>query len=860
MKRVFIIWLVLSSAAATAIVWRSEAVSRLVTAPHRGDSWLDGGDLWAALVAAGVVGMQDDRLILPPEDQALQEMAQARDGGRPWPPEDAAARQRLSLLEQLFDPRNRQGEAVIRAVRDYNHSRMLVAVRDDREGAAQAPIQVGERPSRWQAFDLRGRALEPAPASMPEVFAFLNGRQPAPAGMGDWLTLLAPALPLTERVRLSTTLAAGHAGHLTVQVAGRLDLATSRLPGKAQVTWRCRQRSCDAASAQGAALTMIDIPPGEQSLVLMLSPLAHDGEVVVPDMHLTCATPCQGLPHWTPRIRPGDPPPKAGEHIDSADGIPLWQDGRATAQALDLNMLPILGGDDAHDWTLAGRLAHRPDRSAPAHLRISVDTAAQRAAQQALEQMIASKFPDNRRDDDDYRDRRRAAMVVINALTGDIVAAAQYPRTPTNLSAWDYAAMASGDPARDLSVPLGWYTMPWFFPGSIAKIPLDLAVLKTAEHDPAMARAVAGCAPLSDGTLPCLGGISVHQKNILLPGQKCGPQGCGIYNFRSNSGIETLQKASGMPMRSAACAGGPIPVATSLGMAQAVAVSSNVAHVKYAWMLDGKPAVAYDRGARNRRHRVAAELPDLEGSALVDMNRQLGFFDRVDLAGPLADHLAPAGVRGTLRTDAAHSELLVLSLPEAKARRIEGGAVDILAQSSIGQHQQANALAYARAAAAVGTGFLPHPRLVLAFNNQTSPPQTTPLEITDLEPLRRGMKAVTEVPQGTASKAFGGPDSGNGVRLDPASVWLRKARCQVWGKTGSGTISKNPDLTTGWFMAFVGAGIAHPAPLAVACVVSPIHGGVTHDRSEPTRTGGATCAPAVADFLYRLGGRPASGD
>lgn len=851
--RLTLVWAVAAILLASVMMIRTETISELVAAPHGGNSNLDGGAFYAALLQAGLIRMDKGRIILPPRDLALQEMAEARRLDAPWPPSDKAATERLRLIEDLYTPGNRQGAAVRRAVHTWNNSRRLVAIRDDRQGHADQPLQPGDRPNLFDAYDVRGHALQAAPVTLPEGYSYVNAANP-PTGMGDWRVLLSPELPTGERVRLSSELAAGHASTLTIQVVGRLDPTTSRLPGTVSIAWRCRQSHC-APGGPAAAITITDIPDGPQQIILMVTPLEYEVGLQVPGLQLTCGADCRTAPpKWQPLTYPARVA-VGREEIKTTDGVMLWRDGRATPEAQALNLLPIIGADRRHAWSLAGRLANRPDRGAEAITRLSIDSRVQMAAQDALAATIQEKFGDDRADDVPYRHRRRAALVVMHP-NGAILAAGQWPPAPQGLSTWDFAAMAAGTPARDLLAPMGWTlisdgTTVGMLLGSTAKTILNLAVLKSAQDDPALNAAVQGCAPNRDGTLPCIG-INLHQQSIMLPGQRC-PRGkrCDISNFKGSRGAETLEKVMNHRLRSLRCVAGgeTVPTVDKIGMAAAMAVSSNVYHIRVGGLLDLPSMAAYDTATRRRTDRNP-DLPELSGSRFLDMASRLGFFQPLDLAGPAARHLGPGGVRDSLASAPARSELHDLTDPDTREDRMTG-AIDALVMTSIGQRFEASPLLMTRTAAAIQTGRIPTPHLIVEFNGEAVAAPTVPLPIADLSPIRAGMKAVTESDIGTANEAFGGHD--DAPAANEKAKWLKnQARCGVSGKTGSADLPRAADgksLNVGWFVGYADAGVATPAPLSFACVMTPVHG-------LTTRTGGSTCAAVVADFLYRLGSSP----
>src|SRR5512145_1165956 len=97
--RLILVWAVAALLLASAMMVRTETISELVAAPHGGNTNLDGGTFYGELLKTNLIRMDMGRIILPPRDLALQEMAEARRLDAPWPPSDKAATERLRLIE-----------------------------------------------------------------------------------------------------------------------------------------------------------------------------------------------------------------------------------------------------------------------------------------------------------------------------------------------------------------------------------------------------------------------------------------------------------------------------------------------------------------------------------------------------------------------------------------------------------------------------------------------------------------------------------------------------------------------------------------------------------------------------------------
>lgn len=873
MTKMVVVWAAAAGLLTAGLFWRLDVIELMIDAERVSDPRQDGGELYGRLVDLGLVTRDGDALVLAPEDTELRQ-AQAA-GGR-FVPESG----RHTALTQLYDPRNSQGKAVRAAVARWNASRALVAVRDDRQGvpaAGHGPILTGDRPNLWDGADRRGRPLAPADIPVPASFAYVNGGAILP-GFGDWKLFPGPH----DAIRLSTALTLDQGAPVAVQVVGRLDLTGSDLPADAQVQWRCPDQGCTAATATAATVRLPMVPAGTIRLSLLVRPVAALALPVPslalaldPDQVRRCrvggpSVCAEQMPRWSGRPRTGRRPP-GSVTILTADGVVLWRDGRPTDHAVRLGLLPVVGVDARDSWSLVGRLARRrQDRDRDVTLRLTIDSTVQQAALASLEATIHDRFA-GRDDDAPYRDSRRGVLTAIDPDSGAVLAAAQSPPPLSGISAYDLGALATGDPSHDPLTPLAWAAPSLdFTPGSVWKLGVDLAGLMVARTNPTVAAMIQGCKPDAHGVLACAG-LSLDQQRYLIAGQQCGKYGCGIQNFRSQSrGVETLREALDTPSRTARCLGAEASRPQTIGMAQALKISSNIWQVRLSEIMAGASARAYDAQAK-RRTRQNPDLPDLKDNAVVDAASRLGLLDDdVDLLAPMARPWGPAPDRNALALAAARSDLYDLSRPQTRHGSRPTGALDALAQNAIGQRVSVAPLHLGRVAATARDGKVLVPFLVGSVNGQDIvAPAAGIFPVDDLGPLRAGMKAVVET--GTAADAFGGAETGAATRTDDRAERLKNARCDVFGKTGSGQLPQRQDgrsLNAGWFVGWAEARAfaalasgripAWTRPLAFSCVITPVHGFIRRDngRIEWTKTGGATCAPAVADFLSRLGGVP----
>lgn len=843
----------------------------------------DAKQLYAELVQASLLGLKDGEIRLPDPDGPLL-VSQAVLRGEAAKPMSATEQ---ALLERLYSRTDRAGLAVREAVILFNKSRALVAVRDQRYGGPAAGtgviLQEGDRPAEWLALDRYGRSFSVMPLALPERYGYMGRPEP---GMGDWLVVDGG-----QPVRLVTRLPGqGNSGRdLVIQAVGKLDLSASRLPKGYQLASSCRATPCGSA---GAEAHLIRFPAGTwegRQVELALAPVRAQG-VQVGGRALCPNRDPAALPHWCankvrhyPTMDAGDgrqqaprPPPLT---ILTRDKVVLWAEGRPTPAAVELGLLPVLGVDPRHGWSLVALLGRGLEKDQPRVVTLTIDSRYQRAALDALYTMVRSRF-EGREDDAPFAAERVAALVLTDPETGGILATAQWPAAPQGVNTYDVAASLANEPLEGSPhVPLTWFPHKDLLLGSAAKTILDLAVLEAATTRPDIAAAVKGCRPNADGSLPCLPGLNIHQTRYRPEGMSCSQEErqrgqCGVANFLSPRGWETFAKDLSKPRRASSCVADARPDSI-VDMPYGIMTSSNILHVLYMMMMDGKAALDYDQEAKKRPNRAPPgqkpfaspdDLPDRVDSRFVAMAARLGLFsDGLSLAPPFGDTASTVWRQDI--SHAARSELYEMTRPETKGSRLTG-AVDVLVQTSIGARISATPLQMALVMAAIQTGGVRQAHIVQAVNGTLyTPPPAKPLGV-DTAPLVQGLKQAVEA--GTSAGAF----SGDAWKVSDAdgAAWLRNnARCGIFAKTGTAEFSEQrpcpdpqdktgrcpagvvregkPAYNTGWLVGYneplpaLAADKAGVGRIAFACAITKIHG-------RDTKTGGATCAPAVAD-LYR---------
>ena len=490
--------------------------------------------------------------------------------------------------------------------------------------------------------------------------------------------------------------------------------------------------------------------------------------------------------------------------LTTLDGTALLDErGRANEAARALGLLGLVGVDYNDFNALSGRLIYGEE---PLALTLTLDEAIMEAAQGALEARLDAMGLKR----DRYADERRAALVILDATDGAVRAAASWPPAPQQLkiSAWDRAAFSKTYPLRDPFKTSAWQMVDRHnAPGSTFKPVTALSALT----------AIANGHPEAEALTELLEGLppSAYAKRTGISGSRHNYNpywGTGLLGRRgipsrtvANFGNGTVQRVLGRRERDGVCAD-EVPITRTLSLISAVRDSINVWFDGLAMQVDGDAALAFDRDP-------SQETPRLWLMRRIDT---LGLRDAMDLLPG-----RPAGT-ATIRATPGNASLFV-DKPWPMAWT--------LVQNAIGQGVQITPLHLAGVAASIASGRLIHPHLDAAWNGRPFVPDPPELGL-DLTLLRAGMKAVPEV--GTAAGAF---------RASPE-------RCRLYGKTGTATIGRltggNEDYNSAWFMGWLDDDEGTPR-YAFACMVS-----------HSPRTGGATCAPVVAELLNRIRAKPGS--
>jgi len=546
--------------------------------------------------------------------------------------------------------------------------------------------------------------------------------------------------------------------------------------------------------------------------------------------------------------------------LTTADGVRLTKpDGKGapTDAAFKLGLVPLIGLGPAMRGNLSGILAHSKLASPGATIALTIDSRLQAAAQAAIaRQMVKMRATAG-------ADKRKAAVVILDADTGAIVAVAGHPTVPAGAKPSDYAGRGPEFVLRDPFKIFAWGIVDFNnTPGAAFKPLVALSVIRKSQGAEVQRfhQALQG---LKAGEMPSKMGLQAGQSAYF-------PNGAGSKNVIRNFGGQRLGPFSGMPKRNAACARksgadtrtGQRP--GTFGARQGIQRSVNVYFARLSQMLDQRRlrrivAALVKNKAKNNAPRPLGETGV---TRLIESLRSLGISDkiRMDLATNLPPNVALRRFKTRTAADVLHPQLssqAILGVPIQARPAAIATLRHLSALNGIGQAVAVHPLHLARGAMAIASGKMAAPYIFHAWGGDVLlPPPAKPLfdrsdpslslRLAMLRAVRQGMKLVPET--STARAAFAA--SGD-------------VKCRTHGKTGAAEIVTRTGQHTAWFMGWrepkggpltmaerrrrrVSNIDIHPRRrrLAYACMTTHGFGGF--------RTGGSSCAPIVANFLMAM--------
>jgi cell division protein FtsI/penicillin-binding protein 2 len=785
---------------------------------------LEDQQLFAQLRARGLVRLGADGLIeLAPPDLA----AWRAQGRTPWDDVVVDADTR-SLLDHLHT--RADGDFVRAQVGIFNAERKLLAwrVRADSADAganANTNVDAGTNASANTGANTGANAGTNADAATDAATGIAGDARAEAAGVP---VLLADAMPaagsrLFDHLpqgwapwrRVASWPAGAGAVHIVLplaaparpgqtfelMLAGRLGALSGARVGRR--TPACLGRAC--RTPDDVQTLELALDPGAREVALDAAPLPMDALAMPGDARYRHIVLQGGQPVWHAlpaaagaAAATARPAAHADVVLVDRGGRALWHDGAPTAAAQRAGLGTLLGVRAEQEGGVAGMLARLP--GAGRHeASLTIELALQETAQAALDciGMRRGHWDGGACSGGAAAPAgRQAGLVVVDADTGAILAAAGAGNAPVDAANWREARDFDRlDPAASpLRLPA------WQHdggaersPGSTFKIVSALGLELAAQRDRRLDALLDGMPLAAINRVASAGGWAFRTEAPTYPvagGAAHG--GARITNFRDQGLDRRAQDGR-------------------LGLSQALTYSLNT---WFAWageLSDATLLGAPAGGAPDLQPLAPDALDDLR--PIVAMARRLGFGQPLHLDG------------GLLPADFAWSAWDALQATPAGIDPVH--TRHELRQMAIGLRMQATPLQMALVAAAVGEGRVVTPHLLARLDGRAAVQGEGAALGVRLDRIRAGLKGVVDA--GTAAGAFRGAD-------------LDAARRGLSGKTGTAPLADGRLATvwfTGWLEPHSLPGQTHR--LAFAVFVS---------RSEAT--GGEHAAPIAAAVLRAL--------
>jgi cell division protein FtsI/penicillin-binding protein 2 len=722
----------------------------------------------------------------------------------------------MRLLRRLY--READGAYLRQQIDIFNNERQLLAWRG-RPGRQNRPWQVSQGATPVPAA---ATATGSMPLASARLFADL------PQGWEAWTRLAhwqagRSGQPVTLTLALDPLASAN--APVELMLVGRV----SSIEGaQLHTVAACSGRACAAPdSVQRLLMTPL---AGARAIALQVQPLSSSALLGASDSEYRHLRVSGGQLAWqtlqtpaglagTPRVGMNGTRPESIT-VEDRHGTVLWQNGQPTRRAAAAGLAPMLGLNGGQRNSIAGMLARAPSAGAVGQIssRLALDLPLQELTQQALDcigMQHGSWEGEACRGGHAPPAGRRAGMVILDAETGDVLAAAgastAAPNRDASVMAANWNEVRDFDRTNPARSPL---RLPAFqhdggalqSPGSTFKVISALGLELAATHDRQLDS-------LLDGLpLATINGLARQRGFDFATDAAVYPAGVNRASSPEASRTARITNYHSQGLDRRAHNG-------RLGMEQALTYSLNT---WFAWAGE-----LSDRSLFGRPAGGAPDLQALDADALdqvrpiVAAARMVGFESPLRMDG------------GLLPADFSWSPWDVLQATPSHIDAVH--TRHELRQMAIGLRMQATPLQMALVSAAIGQAQVPVPRLLLTLgeaHSETAPAR--PLGVR-LDRIRAGMKGVIE--DGTARSAF----------ADPA---LAHVRSGLYGKTGTaptGTAPDGKDEATVWFTGWLEPGSlpGQTRRLAVAAFVSHSEG-----------SGGEHAAPIVAAVLVRLARQP----
>jgi len=754
--------------------------------------------LFETAVTRGLIHLgRDGRVEIAPVDLAQALLAGSK------PVEWAQARMDESdrgLLKRLYTKAD--GAYVRQQIQRYNQQSRWAAIRIRASDEAQQTLLAG--PGVWQAR-VGGLAVPLAPG-LPAVASRLFAAPPE--GWSAWLKVA--AWPELSQSAADFTATFSFTPRMDLQSLDVLVLGNfggAQGVAAAQATPACFGPACSATSVfpgPGAQLTQVRLTGlrAEVPVTLSIRPDTRFAALARGDAEFNPIRVVAGRLRWvqSPRSRDALTQP-ARVAVQDRAGVPLFQDGKPTDAAREANLTALAGLSTADAHSLAGvlgRLGEQGRENVTA--RLSIDLELQRSAQVVVDCVgyhgkvwdattrTCTSTPLDK--DAAAGAGRRAGLLILDAGSGEILAAAGSSRVPEHAETEE---LLNFDRFRPSASPLRQWN--WQQDGGLEHAPGSTFKLVTALGLEAAARRSTMLNALLEGrsageidAQAAARGYSFAMKSPCYPAP-CGGGTPKVMNFREHRPLDYARDGR-------------------FGLREAL---SNSLNTWFAWLAEQSDATLAGQASGGQ-----PDAHPLGGTALDDQRpifaiaHRLGFGQGLPLDGGL--------LPGNFRWQAWDA---LRAMPSQFDPIHDRHSVR---QHAIGLRAQVTPLQLALVAAAIGEGRVIRPRLLNTLDGHNAEsPKGEPLEMR-LDRIRTGMSEVVKT--GTAASAFHKPG-------------LEALRAGVYGKTGTAPMP-HLGLNTAWFVGYIEPGTfpGETRRLAFAAWVN-----------RTSLTGGSHAAPMLAAWM-----------
>jgi len=465
-------------------------------------------------------------------------------------------------------------------------------------------------------------------------------------------------------------------------------------------------------------------------------------------------------------------------------------------------LLPLIGIGKKTPFSLYGLLARSQIPLQTNDIIISIDSRIQAIAQQTLRHHVNQMcMLDKKNRKQKYCNKRKASVVILNATTGAILAAANHPLPPKNIHPWDLLTFDRFFSTNNPMTLQAWQGIASHSaPGSIFKPVVVMAALDMQSYQN-------------------VNHMVQELSNTSLVFDKADSMK-DFYRSYISKNSETYWETYIFPCFTN-------PKKYQLTMTDAIMSSDNEWHQRLAVLMDSEKAFSYDSDCLHN----TSPLADCSEFNLCRIAKRLGFGEFIDLA-PRLEHsirLTP-DFQKHIAGDILFAHTGNLALCKTGRNKMKE-----LVKTSTGYGVSATPLQMARIAATIASQKIVMPDLFGGYNHglMASAPKQRSLHMDGLETLQKAMHKVVQ--HGTAKQVFSDYEGHQ----------------RVYGKTGTASMFENKKkerkdtYNTTWFVGWQEPEDDADASLAFACMM-------THAIHSGYRTGAQVSAPVIRDILKQI--------